>query len=71
MSDSDVPEDDRARAGEYVLGLMAPDEAAAFADRLSRDAALSALVLRWQDDFAVLADEIGRASCRERVCLYV
>lgn len=67
MSDSDVPEDDRARAGEYVLGLMAPDEAALFADRLSRDAALSALVLRWQEDFAVLADEIDEVAPPARV----
>ncbi len=57
MSATDLPDDDRALAGEYVLGLLAPDEARAFAARLADDPALAAEVARWQEGFAPLAGE--------------
>ncbi|MEC7764284.1 MAG: anti-sigma factor [Pseudomonadota bacterium] len=58
MTETELPEDDRALAGEYVLGLMSMDEAAAFKARLSREPALAALVLAWQEDLVGLTDEI-------------
>lgn len=58
MTETELPEDDRALAGEYVLGLMSMDEAAAFKARLTREPRLAALVLSWQEDFAGLADEV-------------
>lgn len=61
MSEEALPEDDRARAAEYVLGLMSKDEAAAFAERVQRDAELATLVARWQEDFATMADETVEA----------
>lgn len=58
MTETELPEDDRALAAEYVLGLMSMDEAADFRGRMSREPALAALVLSWQEDFATLADEV-------------
>lgn len=57
MSATDLPDDDRARAGEYVLGLMDADDARAFAARMAEDPALAAEVARWQEEFAPLAGE--------------
>ncbi|MBV7379035.1 anti-sigma factor [Maritimibacter dapengensis] len=67
MSDSEMPEDDRAKAGEYALGLMTRAEAAEFAARLDREPGLAALVARWQEDFAMLADEVEPVAPPARV----
>ena len=58
MTDTPDRNDDRVLAGEYVLGLLPPDEAAAFAARLAEEPALRALVREWSEDFARLAEEI-------------
>lgn len=62
-----MPDDDRAQAGEYVLGLMSMDEAAAFRGRISREPRLAALVLAWQEDFAQLTDEVEEVAPPSRV----
>ena len=67
MSETELPEDDRALAGEYVLGLMSQDEAAAFAARMRREPALAALVVAWQEDFAQLTDEVDEVAPPSRV----
>jgi anti-sigma-K factor RskA len=58
-ADHDIPDADRALAAEYVLGLLPPAEAAAFADRLDREPALMAEVVRWNEHFAPLAGEVA------------
>ena len=51
----DLPEDpDAALAGEYVLRLLAPEEAAACAAREARDPAFAALVAAWRADLEPL-----------------
>jgi anti-sigma-K factor RskA len=67
MSETELPEDDRALAGEYVLGLMSQDEAAVFAARMRREPALAALVVAWQEDFAQLTDEVDEVAPPSRV----
>ncbi len=69
MTGADTPEDDddRALAGEYVLGLMPADEARAFAARLASEPALAAEVARWQADLAHLADEVAPVAPPARV----
>ncbi len=61
MSASDQPDrdEDRLLAGEYALGLLPPDEAVAFEDRLSSDPELRALYASWAEDFASLTDGIA------------
>jgi anti-sigma-K factor RskA len=51
-------DDDRALAGEYVLGLLDPADAAAFEARLMQDPDLRAMVAAWADDFASFTDDI-------------
>ena len=48
------PEDDDVRAGEYVLGLLEPDEARAFEARAAADAALARAIARWERDLSPL-----------------
>ncbi|MGH1426128.1 MAG: anti-sigma factor [Pseudooceanicola sp.] len=63
MSDAgDISEDDRAMAGEYVLGLLDAPIARAFEDRLTREPALRALTAQWADDFAAMTDTIPEQS---------
>ena len=50
-----APEDDAATAAEHVLGLLPEGERAAFEARLSAEAALRALVARWEEDLAAVA----------------
>ena len=61
MSDRDQPDrdDDRILAGEYALGLLSPEEAAAFESRMARDPDLRAAYARWAEDFAALAHDIA------------
>ncbi|WP_292025244.1 anti-sigma factor [Maritimibacter sp. UBA3975] len=67
MSETELPDDDRAQAGEYVLGLMSMEDAAAFRARISREPGLAALVLAWQEDFAQLTDEVEAVPPPSRV----
>ncbi|WP_101067930.1 anti-sigma factor [Roseovarius salinarum] len=69
MSDHDIPErdEDEVLAGEYALGLLPPDERAAFESRLSQDPELRALVARWQEDFAGLTEDIAPVAPPARV----
>ncbi|WP_298492035.1 anti-sigma factor [uncultured Maritimibacter sp.] len=58
MTEQDLPYDDTALAGEYVLGLMSMQDAAAFQQRLNREPALRILVRDWQEGFVTLTDDI-------------
>lgn len=60
MSDQDQtgPDHDKVLAGEYALGLLPEDEAAAFEARLVNEPELRALYLGWVENFALMADEI-------------
>ncbi len=51
-------EADKALAGEYALGLLPPDEAAAFERRMASDPDLRALYADWAEDLAALTDAI-------------
>ncbi len=59
MSTPDQPDrdEDRLLAGEYALGLLPPEEAVAFEDRLSSDPELRALYAMWAEDLAGLLDD--------------
>src|SRR6056297_1578627 len=52
---AELPEDDRALAAEYALGLLEGAEADTAAARTQEDAAFAAEVRRWQEDMAGLA----------------
>lgn len=54
---SDIPPEDSARVAEYALGLMAPDDARAFAARLSSEPALAEELVAWERHLAGLAEE--------------
>jgi anti-sigma-K factor RskA len=60
MSDPDQPDrdEDRILAGEYALGLLSAEEAAAFEARLGRDPDLRAAYAQWAEDFAAMTDDI-------------
>jgi anti-sigma-K factor RskA len=60
MSDPDQPDrdEDRILAGEYALGLLSAEEAAAFEARLGRDPDLRAAYAQWAGDFAAMTDDI-------------
>lgn len=57
MTDTPDKDDDKVLAGEYALGLLPPDEAAAFAARLAAEPELRVLVRQWTEDFARLAED--------------
>lgn len=56
MTPADAPQDDIARAGEYVLHLMASDERRAFAQRLAAEPALRAMVASWDEQLIPMAE---------------
>jgi len=51
-------DDDIVLAGEYALGLLSEDEAAAFEARLASDPELRAIHAAWAEDFAAMAEEV-------------
>lgn len=60
MSDRDQPErdEDHILAGEYALGLLSAEEAAAFDARMGRDPDLRAAYAQWVEDFAAMTDDL-------------
>lgn len=62
MSDAQDHTDDRALAGEYVLGLMSDDARVAFEQRMQADADLRALVQAWSEDLVHLADSVDEVA---------
>ena len=58
MTNTPDKDEDRVLAGEYAIGLLTPDEAAAFAARLAVEPDLRRLVRQWTEDFACLAEDI-------------
>ena len=81
-----ITNEDSATAAEYVLGLLDPGSQAQAAARVATDADFAAEVSAWEDRLSPLLDgrdeappaalwagidEIGRASCRERVLVAV
>ena len=54
----DHSDDDIALAGEYVLRLLPDAEVREVEKRLLDDVALRRLVAAWEEDFALLADQI-------------
>ncbi|SIS72159.1 Anti-sigma-K factor RskA [Roseivivax lentus] len=54
----DGPGEDDALAAEYVLGLMSPEEVAAFEARLDVEPRLVARVVGWTEDFAALTESL-------------
>ncbi|MTJ03195.1 MAG: hypothetical protein FH759_00695 [Sediminimonas qiaohouensis] len=58
MSGETDPEDDRVLAGEYALGLLSPEEARAFEERMSAEPALRELYAGWAEDLAALTDDV-------------
>lgn len=60
MSDQDQPDrdDDRILAGEYALGLLSAEAAAAFEARLTNEPDLRAAYAQWAEDFTALTDDI-------------
>lgn len=58
MTQSGEHQDDTVLAGEYALGLLNADQAAAFEARLTREPDLRATYARWADDFARMTDEL-------------
>lgn len=60
-------EADKALAGEYALGLLPPDEAAAFEARLATDPVLRAVYADWAEDLARLTDRIEPVAPPPRV----
>lgn len=61
MSGQDQPErdEDRILAGEYALGLLSPQAAAAFEARLLQEPALRAAYAAWAEDLAEMTDDIA------------
>lgn len=56
MTTPDQSENDRSRdqllAGEYVLGVLPLDQRRRVEDRIVRDAAFAAMVMRWQENLS-------------------
>ncbi|SEK32137.1 Anti-sigma-K factor RskA [Roseovarius azorensis] len=61
MSDQDQPDrdEDRILAGEYALGLLSPEAAAAFEARLVREPELRDAYAAWAEDFAAMTGDIA------------
>ncbi|MDF1854360.1 anti-sigma factor [Pseudooceanicola sp.] len=55
----DISQEDRALAGEYLLGVLEPPEARAFEARLNVEPALRAEVAAWADSFAGMTEAIA------------
>lgn len=58
MTDSADTNDDAALAGEYALGLLAPDEARVVEARMAEDEGFAALVRDWEVQLAELAQDV-------------
>jgi anti-sigma-K factor RskA len=59
MTDTSLNEDDINLAAEYALGLLDGEDARLVEARLNLDEDLKAEVVRWQEHFATLADEVA------------
>ncbi|MFB9151089.1 anti-sigma factor [Roseovarius ramblicola] len=61
MSDLDQPDrdEDHILAGEYALGLLSAEEAAAFEARMVREPGLRAAYAQWATDLAALTDDVA------------
>ncbi|MEN9011379.1 MAG: anti-sigma factor [Yoonia sp.] len=59
MTDDIETHDEMELAAEYALGLLSPEEAAAFESVLAVDPALRDLYADWAEDFADLTDDIA------------
>lgn len=57
-------DDDVALAGEYALGLLTPDDAMAFEQRLNREPELRALYAEWCESFATLSEQVDAVQPR-------
>ena len=58
MTDTDDTGDGDLLAAEYALGLLSGDESASARARALTDPGFATSVTRWQEQFAVLADEV-------------
>lgn len=58
MSETPEHKDDRALAGEYVLGLFEADELRAFEVRLASEPSLAGLVALWREDLVSFSDAV-------------
>ncbi len=67
MSEVSDKDDDVVLAGEYALGLLSTEEAAAFEARLGAEPQLRALYAQWSEDFALLAEDIPAEAPPARV----
>ncbi|GGL60047.1 anti-sigma factor [Wenxinia marina] len=67
MTDGGYGDDDRALAGEYVLGLLSAAEAAAVRTRLAADALFAREVRTWREAFAELDAETAEVAPPPRV----
>jgi anti-sigma-K factor RskA len=68
MSDQDQPErDDRVLAGEYALGLLSAEEAAAFEARLVQEPELRALYAQWAEDLTEMTEDIPSETPAARI----
>jgi anti-sigma-K factor RskA len=67
MTGAEKSDDDRALAGEYVLGVLPPEEARAASARIATDPEFAALVAEWRADLATLADEVEPVAPPARV----
>ncbi|WP_412509249.1 anti-sigma factor domain-containing protein [Roseovarius sp. SYSU LYC5161] len=69
MSDQEHPDrdDDVVLAGEYALGLLTPEEATVFEERLANEPDLRQLHAQWAEDFTALAEEVSPVTPPSRV----
>jgi len=60
MSDREQPDrdEDHILAGEYALGLLSAEQAAAFEARMAREPELRAAYAQWAGEFAAMTDDI-------------
>ncbi|MBU2982856.1 anti-sigma factor [Lentibacter algarum] len=61
MSETPEHTEDRATAGEYLLGLLNEQERAAFEARLKAEPALAGYVAQWSESLVHIADEVDPA----------
>ncbi len=67
MSETDNHNDDRALAGEYVLGLMSEEDRATFEHRLKVEHDLRALTREWSENLARLTEDVDPVTPPPRV----